>query len=331
VSSPAPESVRLVYPRRRPSSAWRWLLLILPALGSLFFAINPLDLPRWIRPLMDLSHVPIFALATGLMVRWVGPLARLSIRAQLLAMVGLVLLVGGAIEFMQPFFGRNRDMGDAVNNLTGAAAGVLFCSRRRREFTWRWRRGLQFVIFAVVLLAGHRALGWYLATSDAIARFPVIADLEAPYAERLWSRGERTDAIARNGLHSLHVALDAKGWAAVKHEPPVSDWSRYTTLSLEVFNPAGSGQALSVMVADRSVPDHMGNQRRWFRHRVELEPGWNAIAVPIEAIAAGGDRGPVDVSDVGFLTLEIPQPEGHVDLYLDDVQLIAEPHTDAAP
>jgi len=328
VSSPAPESVRLANPRR-PSSTWRWLLLILPALGSLFFAINPLDLPRWVRPLLDLSHVPIFAFATGLLVRWVGPLARLPIRAQLLLALALALVVGTGIELVQPLFGRNGDFNDAVYDLAGAAAGVLFCSRRRRDFSWRWRRLLQSGLVLVLLVAGHRALGWYLAVSDAVARFPVLADFEAPYAARPWPAGERTDAIARSGLHALHLAFEGTGWAAVTHEPPRANWSGFRSLELEVFNPQAGPQALTVMLADRSVPDRMGNRRPWFRQRVELHPGWNEVEVLLAEVAAGGEQGPVDISRIGFLTLEVPQPQGRVDLYLDDVRLVPAPRAAA--
>jgi VanZ family protein len=326
------ESVRLVDPRRRPSSAWRWLLLILPALGSLFFAVNPLDLPRWLRPLLDLSHVPIFALASALLVRWVPALARLSVRQQLLAALAGSLLIGGGIEIIQPWFGRNGDVGDAISDMTGAAAGVLFCSRRRREFTWHWRRALQLSILAVVLLAGHRAAGWYLASSEAFARFPLVADFEAPYAARLWSSGTRTDAIARSGLHALHVTFDSSGWAATTHEPPVADWSGFRTLQMAVFNPVQEAQPFSVLIADRSVPDRSGNRRPWFRQRTELQPGWNQIEVAMEDVAAGGVRGPVDITRIGFLTLEIPQPTGVVDLFIDDVLLVPAPagETDVA-
>lgn len=322
MSTPLTENVRLVNPRRQPSSAWRWLLLILPALGSLFFLIDPLDLPRVLRPLLDLSHVPVFALASGLLVRWVGPLAQLGVRLQLAVVLLLAFLVGGGIELLQPFFRRNASFDDAIYDLAGAATGVLFCSRRRRDFSWHWRRSLQVAILAVLLLASHRAVGWYLASSDALARFPILADFETPYAAALWSRGERTDAIARNGLHALHVAFDGRGWSAVTLEPPRADWSAFRALQLSVFNPSTAPQPFSVMLADRSVPDRMGNQRPWFRQRLSLEPGWNDITVPLTEVAVGSDQGPVDISHIGFLTLEVPQPEGKVDLYLDDIHLL---------
>jgi len=322
VSTPLLENVRLVNPRRRPSSAWRWLLFILPALGSLFFLIDPLDLPRALRPLLDLSHVPIFALASGLLVRWVGPLARLNVGLQLAVVLLLAFVVGGGIELLQPLFRRNASFDDAIYDLAGAATGVLFCSRRRRDFSWHWRRGLQVAILGVMLVASHRAVGWYLASSDAAARFPILADFETPYAAGLWSQGERTDAIARNGLHALHIHFDGRGWSAVTLEPPREDWSAFRELRLSVFNPSTAPQPLSVMLADRSVPDRKGNQRPWFRQRVPLEPGWNDIAVPLAEVAVGNGEGPVDIRLIGFLTLEIPQPEGTTDLYLDDIHLV---------
>jgi VanZ family protein len=314
--------VRLVNPRRRPSSAGRWLLFILPALGSLFFLIEPLDLPRAIRPLLDLSHVPIFALASGLLVRWFAPLARLGVRLQLTVLLLLAFVVGGGIELLQPLFGRNASLDDAVYDLAGAATGVLFCSRRRRDFSWHWRRGLQIVILAVLLLASQRAVGWYIAASDAAARFPLLADFETPFAERLWSHGERTDAISRNGLHSLHVSFPVHGWPAVTLEPTRPDWSGFRELRLSVFNPRPLAQDLGILVADRELPDRLGNRRPWFRQRVSLEPGWNDLAVPLAQVAMGGAEGPVDIAQVGFLTLEVPPAEGAVDLYLDDLHLV---------
>jgi len=322
VSTPILESVRLVNPRRRPSSAGRWLILILPAMASLFFLIEPLDLPRPVRPLLDLSHVPIFALASGLLVRWMAPLARLGVRLQLAVVLLLAFVVGGGIELLQPFFGRNASLDDTVYDLAGAATGVLFCSRRRRDFGWHWRRGLQIAILAVLLVASQRAVAWYLASSDAAARFPVVADFEAPFTARLWSLGERSDAISRNGLHSLFVSFPPVGWSAVTLEPTREDWSSFRELRLAVFNPRSESQPLSVMIADRELPDRQGNRRPWFRQRVALEPGWNELAVPLAEVAIGAEQGPIDISRIGFLTLEVPQTGTPVDIYIDDVHLV---------
>ncbi len=322
MSTPILESVRLVNPRRRPSSAGRWLLLILPAMASLFFLIEPLDLPRPVRPLLDLSHVPIFALASGLLVRWLAPLARLGVRLQLAVVLLLAFVVGGGIELLQPFFGRNASLDDTVYDLAGAATGVLFCSRRRRDFGWHWRRGLQIAILAVLLVASQRAVAWYLASSDAAARFPVLADFEAPFTARLWSLGERSDAISRNGLHSLFVSFPPVGWSAVTLEPTREDWSAFRELRLAVFNPRSESQPLSVLIADRELPDRLGNRRPWFRQRVALEPGWNELAVPLAEVVIGAENGPIDISRIGFLTLEVPQSGTPVDIYIDDVHLV---------
>lgn len=317
---PVGESVRLVNPRRHPSSAWRWLLLILPALGSLFFAINPLDVPRLLRPLLDLSHVPIFAFGMGMVSRWVGPIARLDVRQQLLLLCGLAAALGGGIELLQPLAGRNASFDDVIYDIAGAAIGVLFCSRRRRELTWHWRRGLQIAVFGVIFLAGQRAATWYIAYSDAIASFPTLGDFELPYSERLWPRSERTEALSNEGSYSLRLDFPAQGWSAVTFEPPRGDWSGYSHLHLSLFSPFPEPLTISLLVADRSVPDRMGNQRPFFRRNFVLEPGWNELSVPILDIA-NGDRAAIDISDVGQFVLEIPQPKGSVSLLLDAFRL----------
>lgn len=321
---PATDSVRLVNPRRGPSSHWRWLILILPALGSLFFAINPLDLPRLLRPLLDLSHVPIFAFAAGMVSRWVGVVARQEVRRQLFMLCGLALLVGSAIELTQPLAGRNASVDDIIHDVAGAAAGVLFCSRRRREFSWRWRRGLQLMVLAVVLLAGHRAVGWYWAYSNTLAQFPLLADFELPYSAQLWSSASRTDALSRDGSSALHLHFQASRPARTRFEPPRGDWAQYATLRFSLFNPRATPLEVQLAIADRSVPDRMADQRPFFIRRYPLAPGWNDLSVRVGEIAEGSGSGVIDIDAIGELRIEVPAPDGVVDLYLDAIRLDSE-------
>ncbi len=290
-------------------------IAVLIGVTALFF----IDLDRWIgnipAELHAFAHVAFF----GLLALWLMALPRLHdqpfpLRATQVLLI--ILLIGIAIELLQPLFGRSAGLRDLRQNLVGAAAaisGYAAAGSQRRMLA-----GLAAVLL-VLELTGPAIGLWDRAV--ARSQFPVLGDFETRFEHRRWSSGVPDDSVARAGARSLRVELEPGRYAGTTLQRSFGDWSDYTHLEMSLYNPDEAVLPLTISIRDHEHFRRGGAYQDRFNGRYLVGSGWNDLRIPIAEIRAAPAERELDLADLSELalfTVDLKHPRL---LYLDRVRL----------
>ncbi|WP_354622637.1 hypothetical protein [Psychromonas sp. MME2] len=102
------------------------ILLACVLIILLFGHIPDLIAPRLIWALWPIGHVVCFSLLAWLLISFNTKIKSSNSQRQLLILLLATLIVGCAIELIQPLFSRSRQLTDIYYNLFGALAIYLF-------------------------------------------------------------------------------------------------------------------------------------------------------------------------------------------------------------
>jgi hypothetical protein len=290
------------------------------------------------RTIQNLGHVPLFALIATLLLalaaHWFGD--RWGVQAQYLGAFAGALFVGVATEFIQMLGRRDADLSDLARNVVGATlALVWWCTFDSRLDTMPVRRRIGRValrgIVVVVLLALLAPLvGVAAAYRERNNRVPVLYSFETPTQARFMK--------ARLAWYQLIAApdswaLDSPEWVArIVFRPlaggalvlnePYPDWTGHEALSFEFFVPGEREIEIGIRIDDRRHPVPFGQR---FNRRVDLEPGFNSLRIPMEEIVADPIERDLDISSIRRIIVFPIDPVGGHEIYLRRVFL--EPQT----
>ena len=152
--------------------------------------------------------------------------------------------------------------------------------------------------------------------------FEQDADVAAwHWASRGPSKLERGVRFATAGQSSLCFTTAAwqKGqpeWPAFQIQPPVTNWSGYDRLVVDVTNPHEERYLLGLFVSDRKVPFRQG-----LSFKFDLPSrGYRRFVVPLSLFPKTVNR--ADISVMHFFT---ERPQTDLALYLDNITLL-KPH-----
>ena len=100
-------------------------------------------------------------------------------------------------------------------------------------------------------------------------------------------------------------------WPAFECQPPISDWSRFDRLVMDVTNASSTIQQLNLFISDSKKPTRSGLQ-----HHEALAP-WSHTQVTINL-----KQGVIDTSDVHVIHIYTDQPPSDMRVYLDRMLLL---------
>jgi hypothetical protein len=188
-------------------------------------------------------------------------------------------------------------------------------------------RLLGFVSLAAALLVAGCA-GGPQAAGPQVKAVDVLGDFESDAQLAGWSGGEgvkveRVAERAVRGRFALRVTVPENGAAGVECHPRDGDWSRFTSLRMDVVNPSQDRLVMALRVDDEKSTDY-ASRYNWDDGSLVLVPGRNEVEVPMRALASGrpGSRG-LDLSHVrGFFLFPLGDHAERT-FYLDNVRLEA--------
>ncbi len=228
--------------------------------------------------LQDLAHFPIFAVICLLLIAVLNRsrYRAVSVPVSLAAAAGLGLLA----EWIQPWVGRTRELGDVLIGLAGSAAAAACVHAWLRRPSARIRAGL-------CILAAGLALGALAPTAavlkdqrDARAAFPVLGSFETPLETARWTanvcRLSRVKDHATDGRFALEMAVIEEGAypGAFLMDMP-RDWRAAARLCFDVWMPGAERTLLWVRVDDRRNSTYADR----FQKAIWVEPGPNRICI----------------------------------------------------
>jgi hypothetical protein len=238
---------------------------------------------------------------------------RLPARAGITILASLI--VGTAIELVQPYFGRSAGLQDLWQNLLGVATGVALSAPAGTQR--RLLGSAMAVALAIELQAATAAL---FDRGIARIQFPVLSDFSTPFERSRWSTGELDDQFAKVGQNSLRLDLEPAQYAGTIRRRSLGDWTGYRTLTFSLYNPA-EPLTITVTVRDREHFRRGGEYRDRFNRRFLLQPGWNDIQVPVEDIREAPAERELNLANLAELAIFTVNLEQERTLFLDNVHL----------
>lgn len=300
-----PEPIRQVRPH------WLFFIAIM-LIATVLFATLP-SRPKILEVLNNLAHAPVFG-ALALIIRQLKPCHR-SPRTRTME-YGIVFLlvvgIGVLVEIIQYFIGRDAELGDVGTDTLGAGCALGIAAAFDRQ--WRPAHPPSRIAAATFgLFCGFWALlplsQAVVAYIDRLAAFPVIARfsswrdlyfISSPTAHL--SLQPLPEPWAQPGDH-LSVRVDFTGgtWPGVSHDEPQPDWRGFSTLVVDVTNPAEAPLPLQVRVHDAT---HDQRREDRFNREFIISPATREhLRIALAEIAAGPTKRTLDMRRIAGIVV----------------------------
>ncbi|MFH1701747.1 MAG: VanZ family protein [Candidatus Zixiibacteriota bacterium] len=246
---------------------------------------------------------------------------------------GISSLLGILTEYIQMFGPRDADIWDVVRNEAGIIIFLGFCLWRDTKpvslfsATIKNLRKALFVLLSlmVVLSLAPIALwgGAYLYRNNS---FPVICEFDSSLEEVFWEIDQAK--ISRVSGPEEWGKVDGDKVCQVKFIPdqysgfgilePVRDWSFYNYLEFEIFSPLDSISRIAIRIEDYR---HDSNYSDRFNRLIEINPGHNAIVIPLSEIQNGPQDRKLDMNSIAAIVFFAVRPAQPFTLYFDNIRL----------
>lgn len=309
-------SVRLLKSGPKHPAAKIAFTLLLLSLTSFFFvgrSDSSMVVLPWLRDLWNLAHIGFFALTT-LAVHWFR--AFRSSR-DVLIYLGVVVVVSVLIEAAQMLVGRDLSILDLLRNVTGAVVALLLLAKQHLHRTLLYL----FLCFLFADLTGFAVTAY----TDAVqqTRKPVIENFENAFVFARW-RGniERSSELVTEGDYSGKITLRSTRFSGVSLEAPLTDWSTYNLLTLDVHNPHEQSIFLTLRIDD---VEHQHSGLRYsdrFNRTIDIPPGWSNIEVALEDIINAPESRALDITQIDGFRLFVADATEGLTLHIDNIKLI---------
>ena len=187
----------------------------------LFVSMPGFDYPRSYYYFWDVGHLLCFALWAYFYSIWKHSAKYWS---QVLLVLCLAFLIGGATELIQAGLGRTASWSDLGKDLLGSMLAMAFGAPARKTIR-NWQLKLVQVLLLILLFWSLLPLVRVL-TDELIARqqFPLLSGFEISSEAARWGGGSRQmldHEVAYSGASSLRVDLSTQRYSGVglKHFP----------------------------------------------------------------------------------------------------------------
>ena len=229
----------------------------------------------------------------------------------------IVFVVGGIIEIVQSYTGRDGNWQDLLRDLSGTWFG-LFWLQKATVLVWMGR-ALTFAllwpsVWAVFLAA--------FAQVQAEKYFPVISSFEHYTDARRWKgKVELSSEYHSEGDHSLRAYFNTQRYSPIALDEFLGDWTGYSIVAVDIYNPQPEVVELIFRVNDLEHDNGKGLYTDRFNRKLFIEHGWNHIAIPIAEIEHAPENRLMNLHEIKrvlFFTSSLPQPKI---LYIDNFLL----------
>jgi VanZ family protein len=297
-------------------------LLLLVALfvlaGLLLFVPIPIRPTVVVRTIENAGHTPLFFLLTlGLLFvlrndpRFAG--------ARLYAVAGIAGAGTGFLsEVIQMPLARDASWEDVAADALGVILALAtYAIFERRSPLRRWHRvtafGVAVVCIAIFMMPIVRTARAYVHRNG---QFPVLADFHSRL-ELYWtvSYGVNRGIVG----DALNVEFGNQEFPGVSFYEPVSDWSRYQTLLVDVRNPDTAPLELVVRVHDRTHTRAFNDR---YNKSFHLDAGERrTLRIPLEDIRRAPRNRLMDMTQISDITLFKGTSEGSRALHIYTLKL----------
>jgi len=293
--------------------------LVILALTPFFFIHSPLWLLNEAGyAINNLAHVVFFFLLTALVDGRIGLTGARAVLVATLAVFALSLI----IETAQAQIGRSASWHDVLRNLLGCWL-ALFWLHRATPALWLGRWATALLLMAEVALLAQPVVEQF----SLARKLPLLASIESEreldYWEASGSYISRSPEQASDGSHSLKVQLGEPPYPGVALKNLPRDWRGFDALLMDIHNPQDHELTLTLRVHDslhRFGPAALEYSDR-FNRRLQLQPGWNTIALPLQDISQAPQGRSMDLGRIQEIRIFSDDAHAGELFYLDHLRL----------
>ena len=266
----------------------------------------------------NFGHILFFAVLM-LFIQSYKPLA--TWRAWLLVTC-IAIALGCLIEFVQKHVGRNANLDDVLHNLFGVWLGLFWGLKPNRKIWF-----LRFIAVLLVVPAAWLVVDAGIANLMMRNQFPLINSFESRYelqqihGSPAIAKTRQANSLAIDGNYSLEITFSTRQYAGFRLLGPYGDWSEYTYLTMDFYNPAATPFTVILKISDREHDAGANKFDERFNRRVYLNPGWNKIQIAINDIRTAPHRRAMRMDEISGFTLFVEQLAEPQQLYWDNIRL----------
>jgi hypothetical protein len=315
----------------------RLLILVIGGLGLLTGLVFPFPMTgRYWNTVFDLAHAPAFFLIFLLVAGFLDPasigfsgssraLLHLTPR-RLLLISGLLFLGGVTCEVAQKFVDRHPSIHDIIANSVGLMAGTLYCLSLRARH--RWYRLAGIPLATLILISPSIAHVQELVECVRQRQeFPLLASFERSLELSAWTPHgatvTRDITWASMGSQSMRIESSGDRQPGAVMVWPVPDWSDYSTLKFDLFNPEANAVTVGVTISDEDHVLHLWEPSDRFNWSVKLMPKEvRMIAIELHDVANSPETRSMDLTRVSNLNIFMPNAPQGSKLYVDGILLL---------
>ena len=127
-----------------------------------------------------------------------------------------------------------------------------------------------------------------------------------------------SDENATHGNKSLRLELYPADYPGIAFQLPTHNWSRYESLSLDIFNPANESLSITMRIDDaKDYPDYEDRYNQSF----PIQPGLNHLRIPLASMITSGTKRSINLNNIQRCLIFMVQPHKKRILYIDHVHL----------
>ncbi len=301
-----------------------YFLVPLALVCSLFLFIGgpgP-DSFRSFRYAWGLGHLVCFALWAYIYLLWRSD--RLF-KQQIMEILILTTLFGGLTELIQSGIGREATWQDLGNDLIGGLLGVALYSEIKKIGVGWPLRIFQATILLLVLWSLIPVGRVFIDDLISWRQFPLLSGFETVLEKTRWS-GSAARTISHDihsgGRSSLCINFTTQRYSGVGLKDFPGNWSGYTAVSLQVYNPDQDPLQLHFRIHDHLHQQHKNAYKDRFNSSFQINPGWNLLEVSLTEVARAPEGRLLDLTHISGMGLFVGKLDRPRTLYIDDVKLI---------
>ena len=213
-------------------------------LPLLFYPWDNQYYPRSIKALWDIGHVILFFIITSLFhYRWEW-FRQYPLFKRLFIALFSAFLVGGAIEVLQYYLGRDASYHDLSLDILGALLAIS-CLSPAINFRLQCLRAISL---GLLITAFIPAVSYLMDEHRAREAFPVLADFKHPVEVSRFSGN--TGKVIREGQLDVFFTRDYYSGFSLKYFP--RNWQNFRQLIIDIENPQKQSVKLTCRVHDKT-------------------------------------------------------------------------------
>lgn len=127
-----------------------------------------------------------------------------------------------------------------------------------------------------------------------------------------------SDRHATRGSRSLKMDLFPSEYPGLEFSPVQKDWSKYSSFSFDIYNPAAQPVKFRIRIDDQKRPPSFKDR---YNDSFILNPGRNHISIPLSSLITSGTKRHLNLARIYTVYIFLPDPNTEQTFYIDAVRI----------